>query len=413
MLADEIMEILTERIINRIEETNTDILKKIGSTIKEIGKLTPKQAHQISQILKYGGDYDKITKRLAKMTNLNIKDIQDMFEEVTKKEYQYAKQYYDYKNKKYIPYKENKALQNQVGSFTRLGVQEYVNVANSNVIGYTYQNLDGTIKFNGLKETFFDVIDRGVLSVSQGKTSFNEEMFRIINQLGGSGLKVLYPNGRTMRLDSAVRMNLESALRDLSNENQILFGEEFGADGVEISVHENPAPDHAEVQGRQFSTIAEENEESEWDKLQNEGTAKDYKGNIIDLHTKYGSFRPISDYNCKHRAFSVILGISEPEYNDKQLKNIINETNKKIIIDGKKYNKYEATQLQRKLERKIREQKDIQIMGKASEQMDVVDKAQKKISQLTKKYKEISNISGLPTYMERTRVSNYKRTKTS
>ena len=34
---------------------------------------------------------------------------------------------------------------------------------------------------------------------------------------------------------------------------QKIIGEEIGADGYEISVHSNPAPDHELVQGRQFS----------------------------------------------------------------------------------------------------------------------------------------------------------------
>ena len=38
------------------------------------------------------------------------------------------------------------------------------------------------------------------------------------------------------------------------NENQKIIAEEIDADGVEISVHINPAPDHSMVQGRQFTT---------------------------------------------------------------------------------------------------------------------------------------------------------------
>ena len=53
MLSQEVEEKLANVLVSRIEETNTYILKRIGETIKQISTLTPSQAYQISQILKY------------------------------------------------------------------------------------------------------------------------------------------------------------------------------------------------------------------------------------------------------------------------------------------------------------------------------------------------------------------------
>lgn len=53
MLSQEVEEKLAEHLVNRIEEANSYILKKIGETIKQISTLTPSQAYQIQQILKY------------------------------------------------------------------------------------------------------------------------------------------------------------------------------------------------------------------------------------------------------------------------------------------------------------------------------------------------------------------------
>ena len=53
MLSQEVEEKLANILVTRIEETNTYILKKIGETIKQISTLTPSQAYQIQQILKY------------------------------------------------------------------------------------------------------------------------------------------------------------------------------------------------------------------------------------------------------------------------------------------------------------------------------------------------------------------------
>ena len=70
---------------------------------------------------------------------------------------------------------------------------------------------------------------------------------------------------------------------------------------------------------------------------------------------------------------------------------------------------YEGTQLQRKIETEIRKAKDTQIIAKASGNKELVQESQSKITQLTYKYKELSQVSGLPTQLERARVSGYKR----
>ena len=53
MLRREIEEQLAERLVQRVEETNSKILQKIGESIKTISTLSPSQAYQVSQILKY------------------------------------------------------------------------------------------------------------------------------------------------------------------------------------------------------------------------------------------------------------------------------------------------------------------------------------------------------------------------
>ena len=115
--------------------------------------------------------------------------------------------------------------------------------------------------------------------------------------------------------------------------------------------------------------------------------------------------------NCYHYTFSIVLGVSKPAYSNEELKEIIRNNNKGFDFDGKHYTNYEGTQLQRQLETKIREQKDIQIMAKASDNKELIAESQEKITQLTTKYKQLSQASGLPTKAKRLQVSGYKRTR--
>ena len=406
MISEEQIDLLVERLIRRIEKANEYFLKKIGASVGRIRELTPTQAQQLVNILKYGGNYEDIIQELAKYTNLNIRDIDDIFYNYAKKDQLFYRKFYEYKNIPFVPFDRNYALKTQTMAFANLVKNEMYNYTRQNVLGYAIKDLQGITRFMGLRETYNYALDEALLNVSQGKDTFDSAMSRIMKEIGGSGLKTLeYQSGRHIRLDSAVRTHLKDNLQALHNELQDIYGKEFGADGVEISVHGNPAPDHELVQGRQFNN-------EEFDRLQSGLSAKDYKGNTYTLdHDNKNGYRPISTMNCYHYIFNIVLGVSEPSYNDKQLNEIINNNKIGFDFDDNHYTMYEGTQMQRALERKIREQKDIQILAKNSNNKKLIDESQKNITILTNKYKELSNISGLPTKMKRLTVSGYRRKK--
>ena len=403
---EETIELLVERLASRINKANEFFLIKIGESVKKIRTLTPTQAHQLIQILKYNGNYEEIVNEILRLTNLNIQDIDAIFNEMAKKNYEFAEQFYKYRGIEYVPYNQNKALLRQVNALASITKQEMFNYSRATNLGYSIKDLQGNIKFVGLKETYDRILDTAVLNVGTGVDTFDNAMSKIMKDVGGSGLKTVdYASGRSIRLDSAARMHLKGALRTLHNEIQKQVGEEFGANMIEISVHEHPAEDHL-VQGHQFLI-------EEFNKLQNGQQAKDLEGEVYTLdHNDDGKFRPISTMNCYHYVFYGIVGVSKPNYSKQELDEIIKNNEKGAIIDNKHYTNYEISQLMRNLETKIRKQKDIQIIGKASNNKQIIDEAQTKITQLTQKYKEISKISGLPVRTDRLKISQYRRIST-
>ncbi len=403
-MSEKQIELLIERLIRRIEQANELFLIELGSSIKKIRNLTPTKAQQLIQILKYGSNYEEIIKKISKYTNLNIQDIDEIFSNYAKRDQLFYEKFYKYRNIPFVEYEQNDALKRQTEALANIVKNEMYNFTRSNVLGYTIRDLKGRPQFYGLRETYNRVLDEALLNVGQGKETFDSAMTRILKDIGGSGLKTIeYESGRSVRLDSALRMHLKGRLRELHNEQQKIIGEEIDADGIEISAHENPAIDHEQVQGRQFSI-------EEYDKLNNGLEAKDYTGKIFTLdHDGKNGYRPISEMNCYHYIFSIVLGVSEPEYNEEELKTIIDKNNEGFEYEGKHYTNYEGTQLQRNLELQIRKQKDIQILAKTSDNVDLISQSQSKITILTRKYHQLSNISGLPTKMQRIRVSQYKR----
>lgn len=410
---DKKMEIIEERLARRIEKANSYILKEIARSIKEIGTINPSKLQQLVQSLKYGGKYKEMLKQISKLTQLNANDIEKIFDEVARTDYSFAKQFYDYKNINYIPYSENIELKKQVKALAKITANEYLNLTNTTALGFGLPNKDGTIAFKGLKTAYYDLLDEAVLSIRQGKETFDSAMFRQLRDISESGLKVIYPttyidkNGierhYTRRLDSAVRMNLNTALKDIHYEIQKQIGEEIDADGVEISTHEYPAEDHAEAQGRQFSN-------KEYEKLQTTGSATTYDNISIDMHNGE-HFRPIREWNCKHYEFAIVLGVSKPQMSNEQLEAIKERNSKGFEYEGKHYTMYEGTQLQRQIETEIRKQKDVQISGVASGNEQLIQYSQSNIKTLMQKYREINKASGLEPQIERLKVEGYKKVK--
>lgn len=389
---------LVQLLIDRINALNEDILEIIGNRIKEIGEMTPTQVHQINQMLMYNTDIKEIVEKLAEVSGMNVNDIYSLFEYSAKTNQDFARQFYRARGISYIPYAQNKALKEQIRAIAKITAKEYANISRTSAIGYTVKDLKGNLVFKDISSAYKDIIDKAILNAGQGKTTYQQEMRNAIKQIGQSGLKTLdYESGRSVRLDSAIRQNTLEGLRTLTNQIQQQFGEEFGADGVEVSHHINSAPDHIDtVDGKQFSLNG--------DKVVNGKLYKDFNtvNNLLD--------RQVSTLNCRHYIFSIVLGVNKPQYTDKQLEEDKKKNKQGFDFEGKHYSNYEGEQLQRLIERRIREQKDVQILAKSSGDKELTLQAQTKITQLTTKYKQLCNVSGLPNQLKtRASVIGYKR----
>ncbi len=414
MLSDKVIEQIDERLLKRIEAGNEYVLKMIGKKLKKIKSLSPSEANKLINILKYGGDYEKIANKLAQITAKNTDEIHKIFNEVAKKDYEFDEQFYKYRNIEYPSYDKNTELKRLVESIAEITAKEYQNIAGlSKSVGLGVVNDKGEVVFKPLKEAYNQLIDEAILNISTGKETMDTMMKRTLNELD-QGLKVIYEHKDEdgnikyykKRIDSAVRETINGGLSKLQQEMQVIVGRQFKSDGVEITVVYNPAPDHEKVQGKQFSN-------DEFEKFQNDLDCHSYDGVFfpaVSEETKRDR-RSIGQYNCRHLVYSIILGVNEQQYTNDQLKKIIDDNHKGFDFEGKHYSKYEGSQLQRKLESEIRAEKLNQISARARNDQEAIYKSQEKITTLTNKYKSLCNAGNLTKYDDRLRVSGYHRVK--
>ena len=391
MLDEELQEKLLKVFDKRFQDYNSKVLWELGQIIAKFKDLTPSQANVLAQQLKFSNSAKEVLAELSKQGAVSVKDLKKILERVAKENSGFAETYYKAREIDMPVYKENKALQNLVSAIYKQSGEEFKNIAKST--GFRLLDVNKKPLLLNIQETYNEVIDRCVIAIMEGKETYQQTMRSTLKQLAESGVrKIEYKSGYSRRIDTSVRMNILDSTRQISNESQKLFGKEFDADGVEISTHLYPAPDHELIQGRQFSI-------EEFNKFQNGEKAVDYTGKAFEPIYEGHERRPISQYNCYHYIFSIVLGVSKPLYSQKELQKIIDNKNKIIKFDNKKYNMYEATQLQRKIETAIREAKDEKLIAKASQDNDLMLSSEKRITDLKTKYNQLCKISGLPNQL--------------
>lgn len=401
MLNEKQIDLVIERLVRRITQGNSYILRKIGKQLKKIKNVDDDKIYQLQQELKYGDDFNEIMQRIRKITALNIKDIEKIFMEVARKNQQFAKKYYDYKNIDMTPLDENESLKQVVNTYSSEVINNYRQISSN--VGYTLFNNSDILLFLPLAMAYQNFIDYAILKRFLGKQVFIQEIELQVKKVAKNGLKTYdYNNGRSYKLDGALKMQMQQGIRDMTNDLQRRFGEEYGADGIEISVHDYPAPDHAEVQGHQFTN-------EEFEKFQNDMDAKDINGVVFPVEFEGHDRRAIGEYNCYHYVFHVLLGIDEPQYSQKDLNEIVKQNDNGFFFEGKHYTMYEGTQLQNRIEREIQGQEDIKTMAQEMGDKDLEMESRKKIIDLSSKYKKLSNVSGLPTQIDKLKEWGYKK----
>lgn len=411
-MSEEIENVVLERILRRQEKANERILKEIGKILGKIGNLTPSEAYTIGQQLKYGESLEKIVKILSDMSKISEVEIYQMLEAEARKNLELKRVYFKAKKIDFIPYEKNIALQNKVREIAIATIGTYRNI--SKTTGLTFLDKNGNKITRGLRDAYYEIVDDAISNVSTGKETFYESLKNQLHTIGQAGVQSIeYDSGYHRRIDSALRMNLSDGLNQLAIAQQEIVGEQFGYNMVQITHHENAAPDHIDtVDGKQFvklDIIRQQIASGE----EKEIKLEDIKENGLTFRGKwYYDFdyindnlkRPVSTLNCYHQIFTAILGVDRPLYTEEQLKKDKEENEKGFEYDGKHFTNYEGTQLLRKIELELRKTRETKLMAKSANDNDLLSQMRQRENSLVSKYYDVLKVSGLKSRIERARL---------
>lgn len=375
LLNESWIEGLPDPIVENLEALNRYVVLRICERIRKIGDIGAADAHRLKSAVEYAaGDLRAIEAEIARITKQNVKDIDALFEEVAAENLDFASVYFVARDMDPIQnYAQVAALDSLVRAVKAQAMDGLTNISNTHMIGFK----DKT-GFKPLRESYIRAIDRAIYFVQTGAVDYNTAIRETVRDMARSGLRVTFESGYSRRLDSQARMNILEGVRRLNGEMMRETGRRFGADGVEISAHALCAPDHIDIQGRQYR-------KAEWDRKNG------------------GLQRPIGTLNCHHFATPIIYGVSRPVYSEKELSEINRRSSETVEWKGREMTRYEASQKQRQLETAIRYAKDERdAMTAAGDKLGAAQ-ARKKSAALGREYKAFCEKTGLTPRLERTR----------
>lgn len=278
------------------------------------------------------------------------------------------------------PVAQDLAMEEWISGVAEAAQGELRNIAHTSTVAVVSPN--GVVSPG---EAYVRAVDEVAAQLAGGEDGLRRATRKVCEQFADAGLSVVeYESGRVEELGAATERNLKQAVHEVYQGVQRRVGQEYGADGVEISAHADCAPDHLEVQGQQFTN-------EEYEKVN--GALR----------------RKIGTWNCRHVVYSIIVGVTPPTYSPEELAEMRAKATAVQEFDGKQMTVYEATQVQRRLEREIRKQKNRTIIANAAGEEDMRQIAQTRINYLTEKYKELSDSFGLKTQAGRMSVKGYQR----
>lgn len=399
MLNDNAIDIMIQPIIDRQEKINVFVLTSIANKLREIGTLSPSDIKRLKLLVFLGTDIKLMNQELAKLAGLQVRDTKDVIKRVAIDANLDAKPLYDYRHKSFIPYEKNTKLQEYVNVVGKQTSQIFTNISKSKATGFLIRDLKNPTKlrFHSIDDTYKSVVDEAIQSVKSG-VDYRVAMRRTVNQLLDSGVRrISWDSGYTQRLDTAVRRNVLEGIRAINQLIEDEHGKKIKADGKELSAHINCALDHEPFQGHTFSN-------EEFEKLQNNEDFTD-----INNQSFLGVDRVIGQYNCRHIAHSVIIGVSKPRFSQVQLQKMIENNHKGYTFpNGKHITMYECTKIQRRMETKIRYAKEEQMTLKELGDIDGARAARLKVLKYIKELEKFSKNCKLKVQKDRLTVPGYR-----
>lgn len=351
-MRDEYKNKVVSKIASRYQDLEERIMQDIVRRIQKAGEITSTADWQINRLRILGYSSEDIEKSIKDALNASYPEMFELYDKVINWEYVRNKDVYEQINVKYIPFEQNKQLQQITDAIIEQSLADMENITRS--MGF-YLDYGGKKVLTPLSQVYADYLDSACMDIVSGAFDYNSVLRRTVTQLTNSGLrKIDYASGRADRVDVAARRAVMTAVSQISGKISEYNAQKLGTEYFEVEWHAGARPTHAVWQGRVWS--------------------KEQLYSVCGLGTVTG----LLGANCYHTYHLFFPGLSERNWTDDWLEEQNRKENEPREFLGKEYTLYEAKQRQRQMEVAMRAQREkVRLLqtGKADRDEIILHKA--------------------------------------
>lgn len=387
-LDPKLLDSLPNTLVDMYGVVEIDILSDMARRISTYDYFIPAAQHQMQKLQELGMVQEEIIARLAALTGQTQAEIVDLLTEASTEAVEDDVEYYT-RADVYEPSKVNtEALHAQLNAGLLATQQAFKNITRT------------TANSGGMQ--FIEALDRAWTQINTGGFDYTTAIRNAIIDLAEQGLNATNSrkelvkgaikynkSGRVDTLEVAVRRAVVTGANQTAMKTREVLADELEVDLVETTAHGGARPEHAKWQGKVFSR-------------KGEVTIDGVTYEDLKKATGYGTAGGLGGVNCRHSFHPYVPGAPRA-YSDKMLKDY---EAKNIEYNGEKYTEYEASQIQRSIEREIRAAKRkvaaLEAVGEdASAERATLRKAQKL-------YTDFTEQTGMRKQSARTQIATAK-----
>nr|UWG16077.1 MAG: minor capsid protein 2 [Bacteriophage sp.] len=387
----ELLDAMPEELAELYRGLEDTLLMEICSRLKLRDELNEITVQDIKALRSHGIDLKKIKKAIRKTADVSEEKLNKLLDDVVERNQKYYTELIDLAH---ITQPETLVSVEDTWAIYEQTKQTLRNITRS--MGFLVNA--GRTMLPPAK-AYQWALDNAVMQIQSSAINYNQAIKTAVKQLAESGLKVVdYESGHRDSIDVAVRRAIMTGVNQICDQYTNQSAEYLETQYFEVSAHSgardkpgaSPWSSHKDWQGKVY--------------YQSESGESDPLGLYDDLveTTGYGYVDGLTGANCRHHKYPFIPGVSERTYTDKQLEHI--DDGLGCTFDGKTYTAYEATQMQRRIERQIRAQKKLRNAYKEAGLSEDATAADIKLRRLNAEYSRFSKAAGLPEQRERTKV---------
>lgn len=367
------LEKLFKDLENRIM---ADIIRRLKNNAGEIIRSADWQIYRLHEL----GESKAAIKQIIKSAlDLSNDEIDKIYDDILASDYARDKSVYEVVGKEFIPFEDNEPLQQLISAVKEQTNSELKNITQS--LGFAKKDTSGKIVFTPIADVYQKTLDGAVLDITSGAFDYNTVLKRTVKDFTNSGLRTVdYASGHSSRVTVAARRAVMTGFNQTVAKINEDNAKELETDTFEVTWHSGHRPSHW------------------W------GGGWYTKQELIDV-CGLGSADGLEGCNCYHNHYPVIPGVSTPTYTPEELERMRADELKTTEYNGKAYTKYEALQRQRRLESKMRAQRqEINLLKEGGANEDEIIAARCCYRITSGEYTHFSEAMNIPQQRERVTI---------